>query len=339
MTENIKRSGRKPRDSDDRSSGVLMHSQVTLTAYIPTSAVGAVIGRKGSTIGQIQKHVQSTGNGSIRLSIVSQEEPQDSVPYTYSGLDYSSPHWTPVVIRGSPGGVLAGTEMLQKIVGGELDEVVLDLPISRTKHALIIGKRGAIIANLSADTQVRIMVPPRALRHDVVQLEGDLENVKECLERIMALLADKKGGKGPPRATDKSSSSKTATTSEDQPESAPSDAVAGQKVGIVKVLYFPSQTKMRNIGRKTDTVIKKKKEGDEWQLVVTGPEVQDAVAILEKWHTDRVNAANAKGESPSSPSRPNPGRGGKGGRGSGRKGKKGPPKEKAPPAATESTST
>jgi len=107
-------------------------------------------------------------------------------------LDWSSPHWTPVVIRADPCAALSAAQRLEDIVG-ELDEVVLDLPLSRSKHASLIGKRGLVLANLSADTQVRIMVPRRELRHDVVQLEGQLQNVQQCLEKVLQLASNTSG--------------------------------------------------------------------------------------------------------------------------------------------------
>jgi len=296
-------------------SGALLHPQVTLTCYIPTNTVGAVIGRRGSTIGQIQRHAQTVGTGSIRVSVVGHEEEDETpVPYTYSELDWSSPHWTPVVIRGDPCGALAAGQFLKKIVL-ELDEVVLDVPLSRTKHAALIGKRGLVLANLSADTQVRIMVPRRELRHDVVQLEGELENVRACLDKILVL----------------SSTDKTPSSAKKQAPTKSVDPVDDTMVIIVTAL--PSQTKLRNVGRKTDCLVKKKKDGDKWQLIVSGTDkeqIQAAVAILEKWHEDQLNNSNqaalpvAHTEEKSSPTTTTPtrpSRGGRGGRGP-RKGKK-----------------
>jgi KH domain len=231
-------------------SSVLLHSQVTLTCYIPTSSVGAVIGRRGSTILQIQRHAQQVGgnSGPVRVSIVGHED--EDVPYTYSELDWSSPHWTPVVIRASPCAALAAGQRLWETVG-DMDEVVLDFPLARTKHASLIGKRGLVLANLSADTSVRIMVPAKEVRHDIVQLEGDLENVAKCLSKILQLFDVK-----PPPAT-------------------------------IRLDQLPSQTKLRNVARKTETTIRKKKleEENSWQLSITGTStenIQAAVTLLER---------------------------------------------------------
>eukprot|EP00957_Ditylum_brightwellii_P057357 4349552-Ditylum_brightwellii.AAC.1 len=42
-----------------------------------------------------------------------------------------------------------------------MDDVALDIPIHRSKHSSIIGRKGFMIASLSADYKVRIMVPYR----------------------------------------------------------------------------------------------------------------------------------------------------------------------------------
>jgi hypothetical protein len=247
-------------------ASVLLHPQVTLTCYIPTNSVGAVIGRRGSTILQIQRHAQSvensnTNNGPVRVSIVGHDE--DDVPYTYSELDWTSPHWTPVVVRGGPCAALAAGQRLLDIVG-ELDEVVLDLPLSRQKHASLIGKRGLVLANLSADTSVRIMVPRRDVRHDVVQLEGDLQNVRKCLEKVLQLCETK-----PPPTT-------------------------------LTLAQLPSQTKLRNVSRKTETTIRKKKadnDSEMWQLSISGAtaeHIASAVQMLERWQEEQP----VTGESP-----------------------------------------
>lgn len=143
-------------------TAALSKPQITLKCYIPTNCVGAVIGHRGSTIAQIQRYAQQVGSGPVRVSIVGHEneegESSSSVPYTYSELDWSSPDWTPVVIRADPCAALAAAQRLEDMVD-EFDEVVMDVPISRNRHAALVGKRGLVLANLSADTNVRIMVP------------------------------------------------------------------------------------------------------------------------------------------------------------------------------------
>ena len=261
---NVKRSGKPVHsasaDDDDEIlqsiatiSSALSHPQVTLTCYIPTTSVGAVIGRRGATILQIQRHAQQVGGcGPVRVSIVGHDE--DDIPYTYSELDWSSPHWTPVVIRGGPCAALAAGQRLLETVG-ELDDVVLDFPLSRSKHASLIGKRGLVLANLSADTSVRIMVPAKEVRHDIVQLEGELGNVRRCLNKILLRC-----------------------------EAKPLPA-------SVRVEQLPSQTKLRNVSRKTETTIRKKKidEDDSWLLTVSGASaenIQAAIDILDRWQDE-----------------------------------------------------
>jgi hypothetical protein len=73
----------------------------------------------------------------------------------------------------------------------DLDDVVLDVPISRPRHSAIIGRKGMTIAALSADHNVRIMVPhatSTASNINIIQLEGELEHVEQCLASIMLIL-------------------------------------------------------------------------------------------------------------------------------------------------------
>jgi hypothetical protein len=143
------------------------------------------------------------------------------------------------------------------------------------KHAAIVGKRGCVLQNISADTNVRIMVPKRDLHHDIVQLEGDLHNVKQCLDRLLQVAS--KGKK-----------------TDDSPSAS------------ITVTQLPSQTKMRGVSRKTDTSIKKKKVQDEWQLIVTGSSqenVQAAIAIIQMWK-DAQAAGNQETPSPPQVKRP-----------------------------------
>lgn len=263
----------------------LLNPQVTLTCYIPSQSVGAVIGRRGSTIAQIQRQAQQYGT--VRVSIVGHDDETDNIPYTFSELDWSSPDWTPVVIRGDPCASLYAAERLKEYTGGELDDVILDIPLSRNKQACVLGKRGFVLQNLSADTQVRIMVPRRGLRQDVVQLEGELDRVKTCLEKVLSLLH---------AATQKK-----------------------KEVSTIQVPILPSQTKCKNVTRKTETTIQKKKqEDDTWLLIVSGSQpdnVQVAVGMLEKWKEELTNNK----QSVLSPQRKRQQRGGKtkkGGKGS-----------------------
>lgn len=320
---------------------------LTMTLYIPTMSVGAVIGRRGSTIAQIQRQAQQlTPNGAppVRVSIVGQKAsqtassdggpawndtatPQESpntsqtpeastsssppnpsavIPYTYTELDWSSPQWTPVVIRAGPAAALYVASKFEELCSS-MDCCILDLPIGRQRHAAIVGKRGMQVMQLSADSQCRIMVPPKELKQDIIQLEGELKNCVKCLQGLANILQNQ-------------DFKKTAT----------------HQLQLV-VQSLPSQTKLRSVGRKTDTIIKKKKAEDEaWQLTIMGnneSQVQNALQLLQKWAADRV--ADAETTAIPSPRSPKGGRGGGGrgggpGRGGSRKNNKGKGKPKDP---------
>ncbi len=222
-------------------------SAITVTLYIPTSAVGAVIGRRGQTIAQVQKTAaQASSNPKVpvRISVREPETP------TYTPLDASDELWTPVVVKADPLAAWSACEQIQALVeaGGfvEHEDIIVDIPLHRNKHATVVGKRGWTVATLSADHAVRILVPHKELRHDIVQLEGPFSNVRACFAALLQVLV------------------------------APATL-------IVPVL--PSQTKLRHIGRKTDTMLRKTKLDDgTWQLTVTGAgHVPAAMAMLQKW--------------------------------------------------------
>jgi predicted RNA-binding protein YlqC (UPF0109 family) len=226
-------------------------STITITLYIPTTAVGAVIGRKGQNIASLQKLAASCAaipHSAVRISVVGQQHDAD-IPATYSDLDWSDPQWTPVVIRADPCAALTAIARVQDVVPN-FDQVVMDIPLQRSRHATVVGKRGLTLASLSADHKVRIMVPNKDLRHDMIQLEGDYPNVKQCFHAILRLVASK-----------------------------------GNQEASLLVPQLPSHTKLRQVGRKTDTVIRKKKVDDTtWLLTVTGTgQVQAAVTLLQKW--------------------------------------------------------
>ena len=325
----------------------LMTPQVTLTCYVPTSSVGAVIGRQGRTIANIQRSAAQRAVSSssppppVRVSIVGPDEPVESIPPTYTPLDWSSSDWTPVVIRAEVCQVLVAAKLLQDIVTeANLDDVILDLPIAMQKHAVIVGKKGLVLANLSADTNVRIMVPSRDVKVDIVQLEGPLSNVLSCCEKLLKKAAD---------APSSSASTSTSTAGGNNNTGGGSTSTTRTSESI-RVQQLPSQTKLRTVGRKTECVIKKKKvassltttEGgeqqqqqqQEWLLTITGntPEqVSSAVNMLQKTQTQQLQQQDSEEASPTvtsspapsttspstatSPSRGGGGRGGKGGRG------------------------
>lgn len=165
--------------------------QVTLTCYIPPSKVGAVIGRGGRSILGIQREAsrRSLNHPSpVRMSVVGTSATANNAP-SNSSVDANAlknsekddkkenskqsniappldPHhiqtdsfWTPVIIRGDPCGAFAAANLLLPLIDYEMDDIVLDVPIHRSRHSAIIGRRGNTIASLSADCNVRIMVP------------------------------------------------------------------------------------------------------------------------------------------------------------------------------------
>jgi hypothetical protein len=97
------------------------------------------------------------------------------------------------------------------------------------------------------------MVPNKDLKHDVIQLEGEIENVKLCLDKILQVALKARGNI--------------------------------EVTQTLTVPQAPSQQKIRSVSRKTDTIVKKKKFEDSWQLVVSGStqeQVRSAVALLQK---------------------------------------------------------
>lgn len=280
---------------------VLQNPQVTLTCYIPSESIGAVIGRRGSTIAQIQRHAQQYGI--VRVSIVGHDDTSDNIPYTFTVLDWSLPELVPVIIRGYPSAALCAAQRLREIAG-DLDDVILDIPVNRSKFATLIGKRGTTLANLSADTNVRIMVPQRTLRIDLIQLEGELDNVKVCFEKIIVLLSSLKRKNG------------TAASGEDNTVSA-----------LIEVPTLPSQTKLRVVAKKTETSLQKKRQADDtWLITVCGQDadrVQHAVGMIESWKNHNANQKTGQGSAATPTNRrsrpqnrkPKSGKKGKGGAG------------------------
>lgn len=280
---------------------VLHSPQVTLTCYIPSSCIGAVIGRRGSTIAQIQRSAQQY-YGTVRLSIVGHDDTCESVPYTFTPLDYSSTDWTPVVIRGDPCAALCAAQRLRQVADDTMDDVVMDVPLNKSKFSSLIGKRGMILAGLSADTNVRIMIPQRALRIDLIQLEGELDNVKVCLEKIVSLLA----------STSSFSNNRTKRSNSTE------DTVSA----LLQLSVLPSQTKLRVVAKKTETSIQKKRQDDSWLITVYGSDsdkVQSAISMLEAWKNNKSSTTSQQQQQQQRRSRPQnrKPRSGKKGRGGG----------------------
>jgi hypothetical protein len=274
---------------------------MTVTIYIPTVCVGALIGRKGQTIGQMQKQAQQLAGSQsdqVKISIVhhpgnaaehgtsppsapaaAPNTPTAGTPFgaamtTYTELDFSDPAWTPVVIHAhSMACLYICAAILDICIEWVTDrtqiQYIFDLPISsgsigggsgspsvssviNNAHATIIGKRGQTLMALSANTGCRIMVPPKQLHHNVVQLEGPLQECTSCLEAIAHLLnardVDALSGQTSPKDAGKSIAKNAQIRSQDN----------RFQVSFL-VMPLPSQTKLRNIARRTETVIRKKR--------------------------------------------------------------------------------
>jgi predicted RNA-binding protein YlqC (UPF0109 family) len=345
----------------------LPFDNMTVTIYIPTVCVGAVIGKKGATIAKIQKWAQQLAgihSDQVRISVV--HHPQSLaaggagagagafagdqqpfspiargglalaeevgavagvaaspstpinpsnpgsatgsatgstgfsspgnpavIPFTYTELDFTDTNWTPVVIRApTMAGLVVSATILDICLEYVLDrtqiQYIFDLPISsqnqqttsgngasssvvNNAHATIIGKRGQTIMTLSANSNCRIMVPPKQLKHDIVQLEGPLKECTSCLEAISSLLSSSLGDS--PNTPNKSTIIISSSSANNQVNNSGATTPSSASKSIAKnaqirsndnkyqcsfvVRPLPSQTKLRNIARRTETVIRK----------------------------------------------------------------------------------
>ena len=67
----------------------------------------------------------------------------------------------PVIIRGDPIGCFSAVRQILPLVYHRHDpDVVFEVPVHRSKHNSVVGEGGLILAALSAEYDVRIMVPP-----------------------------------------------------------------------------------------------------------------------------------------------------------------------------------
>ncbi|GKZ00171.1 hypothetical protein MPSEU_000970300 [Mayamaea pseudoterrestris] len=303
-----------------------MNLSLTLTLYVPSACVGALIGRKGATMVELQTFAAkySTTSQPVRISVVhgtNQQQQQDqassnntnsktaapapadaqqnhaalpssSIP-THTPPDLFNPHWTPVVVKADAKACLAAGLAVQSHVAAAAavasaasssnhhneccdndncdDDVVLDVPVARTKHSAMVGKRGVLLANASADFGVRIMVPAKQASNNmnVIQLEGKLVNVISCLERLMSIAVTikgtvnnnntvaaattkKQGSNAAAASTPSGTSPETAVESNDGP------APLHQHQATITLAVCPALAKVRSIVRKTDTIVKRK---------------------------------------------------------------------------------
>ena len=305
-----------------RSNGISHPSQqVTLTCYIPPYRVGAVIGRRGATILHIQREAakQSRGHSSaVRVSVMGSHVTLDHSNNLHinnndgntntgntsnsqnnanneekKNVESNADEWTPVVIRGDPCGAFAAAKLLVPLLstgstsGDEnnsdvMDDVVLDIPIHRSRHAAIIGRKGLTIATISADHNVRIMVPHRVSANEdtsnkqihVVQLEGQLDQVIECCAHMLSIVCSN-SSQTSYSSTHTNNSVSQNGSSDNKSETASSNEVnsndnspssnAKPKKFIESSITVPgnvnlSLTRIKQIGKSTNTVIRRRKK-------------------------------------------------------------------------------
>ncbi len=189
---------------------------VTLHVYIPTSQLGILIGKSGSTISSIQA-LATLATISERASALN----RDGVTVSRSDCcrlcspvrvsippAVGSELWSPVVAHGEPAAVFAVARAITAL-SGHTDGCVLEVPLPRGRHATIIGSKGSSIRQYSADYNVRIAVPDKgeflpgmssaspAHRPDpstsrggkrevaCISLEGDCGDVERCAHKIL----------------------------------------------------------------------------------------------------------------------------------------------------------
>jgi len=237
------------------------------------------------------------GRGDISNSSASGQQQQQmggssimdmGVPPTYTELDFSDPQWTPIVIRADPIASIYAANAIHDICYPEyvVDRsqlvYIIDIPVpavasgnsnnANLRHASIVGKRGNKLIQLSADHKCRIMVPPKQLGHNVIQLEAPLRECCSCLKGISAKLQ----AGGPSGNEDKDSDATRASPTSPSSKNAKNGG-AGNKTNnnnnnkgrndnaknnfqmALIIQPLPSQTKLRNIARKTETKILKKR--------------------------------------------------------------------------------
>jgi predicted RNA-binding protein YlqC (UPF0109 family) len=244
------------------------------------------------------------------------------IPFTYTELDFTDPNWTPVVVRApTMAGMAVSATILDICVEYVLDrtqiQFIFDLPISsqnqqpasattttnssviNNAHATIIGKRGQTIMTLSANSNCRIMVPPKQLKQDIVQLEGPLKECTCCLEAIANLLSFS--------STELSSNTPSKTT-KSTVATVPSPSLMAKNAQIRSndnkhqcsfvVRPLPSQTKLRNIARRTETVIRKtRRNKNEFERVDPSQAEKDAM----KQNTDGAGDGSTSEEETMTP--------------------------------------
>jgi len=191
--------------------------QVQITMYIPPHSVGAVIGRGGRTIVSVQREAMRCNAGHvtpIRISVLNDstnttredyhqqhnnnESSSDNNHVATDGYNNTTwnhnsddqtesidedDEWTPVVIKGDPVGCFSACRQLVTIVEEEnVPEIVLDIPILKSKHNMVVGKGGIVLAALSATNETRIMVPPNEFMSNVTGPEDNIWKQREAAQ-------------------------------------------------------------------------------------------------------------------------------------------------------------
>jgi len=190
--------------------------QVQITMYIPPHSVGAVIGRGGRTIVSVQREAMRCNAGHvtpIRISVLNDstnttredyhqqhgnnESSADNNQVATDGYNNTTwntedsetksieedDEWTPVVIKGDPVGCFSACRQLVTIVEEENDpEIVLDIPFLKSKHNMLVGKGGIVLAALSATHETRIMVPPNEFMSNVTGPEDNIWKQREAAQ-------------------------------------------------------------------------------------------------------------------------------------------------------------
>jgi len=155
--------------------------------------------------------------------------------------------------------------LLVPLLETDMDDLVLDIPIHKSRHSAIIGRKGLTIAALSADHNVRVMVPKsnthappvsvvqgesnndaspttdaqldpvelakQRRRENIIQLEGQLDNVEKCVCKVLNIVS--------PDQTEKEV---TFPALDQQP-----------------IQNMPSTVKLNQIAKKTNTNIQRKR--------------------------------------------------------------------------------
>ena len=256
----------------------------------------------------------STGASSSNLLV----DIVGGAPPTYTELDFTNPQWTPVVFRSDPVAAIYAAKAVNEMCCPFLQDrklmtCIMDLPVpaigggtggnnnnnnnntnnnkskvlgdggenSSLRHASIVGKRGTTLAQLSADHQCRIMVPPKQFGHNIIQLEAPLEQCCSCLEAIAAKLQhgnDSSSNISSQKQQQRNSASISNEEQQKQRASSPqlNNSKSGtnsnnnnNKTNTVSITLIiqplPSQTKLRNIARKADSRLLKKRMSKQQQ--------------------------------------------------------------------------